>query len=168
MANEFGRRLKDLVDGIRAEALQKSVARADDPSAARARRRHLEKAAAKEADDLLRAAEPVLAGLGLRPKSTPEEIRVEAVPGARMPERFPPWLRVSFHPPAFDTVRVAVVEVSWRVDDPRTPLPEAPCTLRHVLSDDAPADLGDLRDFLSVALEDFAACVARNDVIPRA
>ena len=160
MTNEFGRRLKDLVDGIRAEASQKAVARADDPAAARARRRHLERGAWRETSDMLRSAEPVLAGLGLRPKSTPEELRIEAIPGARLPERFPPWLRVGFHPPVFEDIRVAVLEVTWRVDDPRTPLPEAPCTFRHVMSDDTAADLGDLRDFLSVALEDFAAAVA--------
>jgi len=168
VSNEFGRRLKDLVDGIRAEASRKAIARADDPAAARARRRHLEKVVLKETTDMLQASEPVLAGLGLRPRFSSEEILIETIPGARLREDFPPWLLIRFHPPAFEDIRVAVLVVTWRVDDPRTPLPEAPCTVRHVCSDDTPADLGDLRDFLAVALEDFAGAVARCDVIPRA
>ncbi len=168
MGDEFGRRLRDLVDGIRIEAANKAVARADDPAAARARRRHLEKVVLEEARTILREAEPVLAGLGLRPKVHPEEIRVEPVPGARLPEKFPPWLTVRCRPPAFDTVRVGVLEVTWRVDDPRTPLPEAPCVLRFVASDDSPAGLAEVRDFLAVAMEDFAASLARIDALPRA
>jgi len=168
VSNEFGRRLRDLVEGIRAEASRKAVARADDPAAARASRRHLEKIVLREATAMVGDAEPILAGLGLRPRVAPEEIRVEPIPGARPGERFPPWLNLRFHPPAFDDIRVAVVVVTWRVDDPRTPLPEAPCTVRQVVSGDTPADVGEFRDFLAVALEDFAASVTRGDVLPPA
>lgn len=168
MSNEFGRRLKDLVEGIRAEAEHQAVARADDPAAARARRRHLEKVALGEAQRILKEAEPVLLGLGMRPRFTPEEIRVEPFPGARLPEKHPPWLTVACRPPAYDLVRVAVLEATWRVDDPRTPLPEAPCANRFVVSDDSPAGVAEIRDFLAVAVEDFAACVARIDALPRA
>ena len=168
MSDEFGRRLKDLVDGIRTEAANQKIAHADDPSSARARRRHLEKVSLEEVRRILREAEPVLAGLGLRPKQTPEEVRVEAIPGARPPEKFPPWFTARCRPPAFETVRVAVLEVTWRVDDPRTPLPEAPCATRFVVSDDSPAGVAEIRDFLTIALEDFASNTARLDTLPRA
>ena len=167
MGDEFGRRLRDLVDGIRIEASTKATAHADDPASARARRRHLEKIALEEARKILREAEPVLASLGMRPRAVPEEMRVEGIPGARMPEKFPPWLTLRCRPPAYETVRVAVLAVTWRVDDPRTPLPEAPNTLRFVASDDSPAGVAEIRDFLSIALEDFATNVARFDVLPR-
>ncbi len=168
MSDEFGRRLKDLVEGIRAEADNARAVRAGDAAAARARRRRLEKAAMEEARRMFREAEPVLAGLGLRPKSTPEEISVVAIPGARLPEPFPPWLLFHCRPPAFEDTAVAVLEVTWRVDDPRTPLPEAPCTLRHVANEDSPAGLAEVRDFLSVAIEDFASCVTKFDSLPKA
>lgn len=167
MSNEFGRRLRDLVDGIRAEAEGGRVVRAGDLAAARARRRHLERLALEEAGKMLRQAEPVLAGLGFRGKTTPEEVRVDSIPGARPGEKFPPWLLVRCRLPATDDTQVAVLEVTWRVDDPRTPLPEAPCTLRFVASDDSPAGVADIHDFLAVAFEDFAAAVARVDSLPR-
>jgi len=168
MSNEFGRRLRDLVDGIRAEGEGTRVARAGDLAAHRARRRHLERIALEEARKMLREAEPVLAGLGLRGKTTPEEVRVDPIPGARPGEKFPPWILVRCRPPAMEDAAVAVLEVTWRVDDPRTPLPEAPNTLRFVASDDSAAGAADIRDFLAVAFEDFATAVARIDSLPRA
>lgn len=168
MSDEFGRRLRDLVEGIRAEAEGVRATRAGDAAASRARRRHMEKVSLEEARRMLREAEPVLAGLGLRGRSTPEEIRVEAIPGARAPEPFPPWLNIRCRPPAYEDTTVAVIEVTWRVDDPRTPLPEAPCTIRLVANDDSPAGVAEIRDFLAVALEDFAACVAKFDSAAKA
>lgn len=168
MSDEFGRRLRDLVEGIRAEAEGARVAKAGDAAAARARRKHLERAAFEEARRMIREAEPVLAGLGLRSRGTPEEIRIEAIPGARPAGAFPPWLNIHCRPPAFEDTAVAVLEVTWHVDDPRTPLPEAPCTLRHVAGDDSPAGIADIRDFLAVALEEFASCVAKFDSVSRA
>jgi hypothetical protein len=167
MSNEFGRKLRDIVDGIRAEAEGARVARAGDLAAARARRRHLERLAVEEARKMAKEADPVMAGLGLKARVTPEEVRMEPIAGARLPEKFPPWLLIRCRPPAMEEAVVAVVEVTWRVDDPRTPLPEAPNTLRHVSSDDSPAGLAEIRDFLAVALEDFAAAVARLDSLPR-
>ena len=168
MSDEFGRRLRDLVEGIRAEAEGARAARVHDAAAARARRRRLEKASIEEARRLLREAEPVLAGLGLRPRVTPEEVRVEVIPGARLPEPHPPWLFAHCRPPGHEDAAVAVLEVTWRVDDPRTPLPEAPCTLRLVASDDSPSGLAEVRDFLAAAFEDFAAAVAKYDAFPKA
>ena len=78
-----------------------------------------------------------------------------------------PDSKATFHN-ASTSGNTVVLEVTWRVDDPRTPLPEAPNTLRFVASDDSPAGVGEIRDFLSIALEDFASCVARFDVLPRA
>ena len=49
MGNEFGRRLKDLVEGIRAETEGARAARAGDVAAARTRRRRLERLAMDEA-----------------------------------------------------------------------------------------------------------------------
>ena len=168
MSDEFGRRLRDLVDGIRVEADNAKAVRAGDEAAARARRRHLEKIAMAEALRMLREAEPVFTGLGLRPRATPEELRVEVIPGARLPEPHPPWLLARCRLPAYETAAVAVLEVTWRVDDPRTPLPETPSTLRFVVSDDSAAGVAEIRDFLSVALEEFAAAVAKFDFAPRA
>jgi hypothetical protein len=168
VTGSFGRRLRDVVDGIRAEAGVRRVDHAGDAAAAAARRRHLQKAAVAETLAILREAEPVLAGLGLRRVETPEEIRVEAIPGARPGEKFPPWWTVRIRPPAHDAARVVVIEVRWRVDDPRTPLPEDPSTVRFVMADDTPSGLAEVRDFLAVALEDFAASVARYDALPKA
>jgi hypothetical protein len=167
MGNEFGRRLRDLVEGIRAEAEGARLGRAGDLAAARARRRRLEKLSLDEAARMLREADPVFAGLGLRGQVTPEEIRVASIPGTRPSEKFPPWLLVRCRVPAMEDAQVAVLEVTWRVDDPRTPLPESPSVLRFVASDDSPAGVADVRDFLSVAFEDFAAAVARTDALPR-
>lgn len=165
MSDEFGRRLRDLVEGVRAEAGNHRAGRADDATAAKARRRHLEKAVHADAQRMIRGAEGVLAGMGLRPRVTPEEVRVEAIPGARIPEQHPPWLLLRCRHPEVEDSRVIVLEVSWRVDDPRTPLPEAPCVLRLVVGDDSPAALAEVRDFLAVAVEDFAASVARFDIL---
>ncbi len=168
MGNEFGRRIRDLVEGIRAEAEGTRVARAGDVAAARARRRRLERIALDEAAKMLREAEPVLAGLGFRGRITPEEVRVEPIPGARPGAKHPPWLFVACRAPAVEDTQVAVLEVTWRVDDPRTPLPEAPCVLRFVASDDSPAGIADVHEFLAVAFEDFAGAVARVDSLARA
>jgi hypothetical protein len=167
VSEEFGRRLRDVVDGVRAEAAHKAAPRREDAAAAESFRRHLRKAVMAEADSMLRAAAPVLAELGLRSKATPEEMRVEAIPGGRLPEAHPPWLLVRTREPGYPEARVIVVEVTWRVDDPRTPLPEAPCTIRHVSGDDSAAGIAEVRDFLGVALEDFAASVAKHDALPR-
>ncbi|MHC4821405.1 MAG: hypothetical protein ACYTDX_06765 [Planctomycetota bacterium] len=166
MSGEFGRRLKNIMDGVRAELEQHSVDRHLDAAAAAARRRHLEKVTIAECRKMLREAEPVFASLGLKTRDTPEEIRVEALPGARLPEKYPPWMRISCRPPAFDEVRVAVLEVTWRVDDPRTPLPEAPNTIRMVMDDDSDAAQADLEDFLAVTLEDFVTNVTKHDTLP--
>ena len=64
--------------------------------------------------------------------------------------------------------RVAVLEVTWRVDDPRTPLPEAPCVMRYVASDDSSSGVAEIHEFLAVAFEDFAAAVTRVDALPGA
>lgn len=168
MGNEFGRRLRDLVEGIRSGAAHQPAGKAADPASARARRRHLEKVALAEAARLVREAEPVFAGLGLKPAYAAEEIRIGPIPGARLPEKIPPSLTVSCLSPAFEDVRVAVVLVTWRVDDPRTPLPEDPCTMRMVFSDDGAGEVADLGDFLTVAIEDFAAAVARFEILPGA
>jgi len=168
VSEEFGRRLRDLVDGIRAEAAHRAVPRKADAAAAAAFRRHLRKAILAEAESMLAASGSVLAELGLRVRYTPEEACVEAIPGGRLAETHPPWLRVRTAQPGFDDARVVVVEVTWHADDPRTPLPEAPCTLRHVSGDDSAAGLAEVRDFLAVAFEEFAAAVARYDALPRA
>ncbi len=165
MSDEFGRRLRDLVEGVRVEAGIQQSARAGDAAAARARRRHLEKLVVAETAKMLREADGVFAGMGLRTRSTPEELRVEPVPGARLPERFPPYLLARSRHPSHEDARVVVLEVTWRVDDPRTPLPEAPNTMRLVVSDDSPAGLAEVRDFLAVAIEDFAGSVARFDIL---
>lgn len=165
MSDQFGRRLKDLVAGVRAAAVDHQAARAGDTAAARARRRHVETAVMEETRRMLREAEGVFSGMGLRPKFSPEEAKVEAIPGARLPEAFPPWLLARCRTPAMEDSRVAVLEVTWRVDDPRTPLPEAPSVLRLVVADDSPAGMADVRDFLAVAIEDFAAAVARFDAL---
>ena len=167
MSNEFGRRLRDLVEGIRAESEGARTARAGDVALARARRRRLERHALDEAAKMLKEAEPVLAGLGLRGRLTPEEVRVTPIPGARPGEKHPPWIVVRCRIPATEDVSVAVLEVTWLVDDPRTPLPEAPCTLRFVASDDSPAGIAEIREFLAVAYEDFAATVTRMDALSR-
>jgi hypothetical protein len=168
MGGDFGRRLRDLVEGIRSEAEGTRSARSLDAAAARARRRHLERASLVETGDLLREAAPVLAALGLRSRSTAEEIRVEPIPGARPGDRHPPWLLVHCRPPAHEDAAVAILEVQWRVDDPRTPLPEAPCVIRYVAGDDTAAGFAEVREFLATAFEEFAASVARLDAIPRA
>jgi hypothetical protein len=165
MANEFGRRLRDLVDGIRAEGEGLRAARAGDVATARARRSHLERIVRKEAGAMLREAEPVLVGLGLRGAVTPEEVRVETIPGARPGAKHPPWLLARCRPPATEDSGVAVLEITWRVDDPRTPLPEAPNVLRFVASDDSAGGVAEIRDCLAVAFEEFAAAVARIDAL---
>ena len=167
MSEEFGRRLRDVVDGIRAEAVHRTGPRRADASAAESFRRHLRKAVMAEGESMLRAAGSVLAELGLRAKFTPEEARVEVIPGARLPEAHPPWLLVRCREPGHPEARVVVVEVTWRVDDPRTPLPEDPCSIRHVSGDDSAAGLAEVREFLGVALEEFAASVAKHDALPR-
>ena len=164
VSDEFGRRLRDLVEGVRSVASEHWAARAGTVAEARARRKHLEKIVQAEATSMLRSAEGVLAGMGLRTRFTPEELKVEPIPGARIPERYPPWLLLRCREPGMEDARVVVLEVTWRVDDPRTPLPEAPNTLRFVVSDDSAAGLAEVRDFLTVAFEDFASSVAKFDV----
>ena len=167
MSDAFGRRLRDLVDGVRSELEGHQENRHLDASAAAARRRHLEKVVQAEVESMLQGAGGVLASLGLKAKATPEEIRIEAIPGARLPEQYPPWMRIGFRVPAFEDTRVAVLEVTWRVDDPRTPLPESPNTLRHVVGDDSSAGLAEVRDFLGVTIEDFATNVVKHDTLPQ-
>jgi hypothetical protein len=167
VGEEFGRRLRDLVDGVRAEAVHRAAPRKADAAAAEAFRRHLRKAVLAEAHSMLHAAGGVLSELGLRARVTPEEVRVEAIPGARLPEPHPPWLLVRCREPGHPDARVTVVEVTWRVDDPRTPLPESPCSIRHVSGDDSAAGIAEVHEFLGVALEEFAASVAKHDALPR-
>ena len=166
MTEEFARRLQDVVEGVRAESARKEGPRKADSTAAEAFRRHLRRVVMSEADQMVRGAAGVLAGLGLRMKVNLEEVRVEAIPGARPTEAHPPWLLFRCREPGHPDARVVVAEASWRVDDPRTPLPESPCSLRHVSGDDSPAGIAELREFLAVALEDFAACVAKYDSLP--
>jgi hypothetical protein len=166
--SEFGRRLKDVVDAARSEVEHVAHRRAANVEQARARRRHLERVAMAEAQSLLEQSAPVFASMGLRPRMSPIDNVVESIPGARLPEAHPPWFMVRCRPAAEDEVQVAVVEVTWRVDDPRTPLPESPSVLRMVLDEDGAGALGELRDFLSVALEDFATQVVKHDLLPRA
>jgi len=168
VSNEFARRLRDIVDGVRSEAEARHRLRAPEVGAAKARRRHLEKAAVVEAGLLVTQAGPVFASLGMRSTATATEIRVEPIPGARLTEEFPPWLRISCRTAAFEAVRVAVLEMTWRVDDPRTPLPESPNTVRLVVDDDSAAGMAEVREFVSVAMEDFAANVTKYDVLPKA
>lgn len=168
MPSEFGRRLKDVVDAVKAEVEHVTHRRAASEEQARARRRHLEKVGLGEAQKLLEEASGVFASMGLKPKFTPDELRVHSIPGARLPEEHPPWLLVRCRPAAYEDVQVAVIEITWRVDDPRTPLPEAPCTLRMVLDEDGAGALAELRDFIAVALEDFATQVIKHDLLPRA
>ncbi len=167
MPSEFARRLQEMVEAVRTEARHQHDLRVSGTDAAKSRRRHLEKAAMEELRALLREADPVLAGLGLRVKETPSEISVAAIPGARL-EAHPPWLAARCREPAFPDVRVAVMEISWRVDDPRTPLPEAPNVLRAVADDDSAGAIAELRDFLAVALENFVAAVTKFDALPGA
>ncbi len=167
MAEEFARRLRDIIEGVRAEARHATDRRVADATAAKARRRHLERVCAEEARSLVEQTAPVLAGLGLREVATPAEFRVEPIRGARPPEAFPPWLRIACRPAAAEDIRVAVLEVNWRVDDPRTPLPEAPNTVRLVVDDDGPAARAETREFLAVAVEEFCAAVTRFDALPR-
>lgn len=167
MSEEFGRRLKDVVDGVRAEAAHRAAPRRADAAAAEAFRRHLRKTVMAEAERMLREAGAVLAELGLRARFTPEEARIEVIPGGRLPEAHPPWLLIRTREPGYAEARVIVIEVTWLVDDPRTPLPEDPCTIRHVSGDDSAAGISEIREFLGMALEDFAASVAKHDALPR-
>ena len=167
MSEEFGRRLQDLVEGVRVESARKDGTRRLDAAGADSFRRHLRRAILAEADSMMRSATGVLSGLGLRHRSTSDEVNVEVLPGARTPEAHPPWLRIRFREPMFNDARVVIVEAQWQVDDPRTPLPESPCSLRHVSADDSPAGIAEVREFLAVAFEDFAACVAKFDSLPR-
>ena len=167
MTDEFARRLQDVVEGVRAESARREGPRKAGSAAAEEFRRHLRRAVMSEAERMVRGAAGVLAGLGLRMKVTPEEVRVEAIPGARLPEAHPPWLGFRCREPGHPDARVVVTEASWRVDDPRTPLPESPCSIRHVSGDDTPAGIAELREFLAVAIEDFASCVTKYDTLPR-